>query len=286
MKLNMKPWIFLLAALFISACNTNTDAEDKTSEPKEKTQSVVDSTMSQEKEKKEEKEEEVEIPELSNEEAMSIAEELIANIDNDMKRLQTEHHEWSLQPWIDEPDSDKEEYNKAHSTTRNVLSSYFTDTELNNQASFYLFAYFCECGGFDSIIHDHINIRFEIESQSENHFQISYIKLGDEAGYSQPGTMLLDFKKEDEQWKLDKETLIPSAERALHLEAQDLRDYIASTRRPEFELELIGETVYEGDDYFVLALDNAVHSIYLKKDGSMLPLSPDALSAQDIIPIN
>src|SRR5699024_10762000 len=102
MKLNMKPWIFLLAALFISACNTNTDAEDKTSEPKEKTQSVVDSTMSQEKEEEnenptaeQEKEEEVEIPELSNEEAMSIAEELIANIDNDMKRLQTEHLEWS-----------------------------------------------------------------------------------------------------------------------------------------------------------------------------------------------
>jgi len=197
--------------------------------------------------------------ELSEEEAKKIVKENIENQNKVMMELTEEYPEW----WSQNFEEETEEFVKANEIVKEKLSPYVSNRALETYSGGYLISYFCECGGFDLLTSRNIDVRFQIEEQTKDRLEVSFISLEDLAGYNNVGTYFLHFRKIDGTWKLTNERYIDSKKLPLNLTSEEI--YAAF---PNTNVVILDEVEFNNQQYFIIVDNDLTYGVN-KKDSSI-----------------
>src|SRR5690625_777108 len=190
--------------------------------------------------------------ELTETEIKDIIRKNVGELEERFKALQSEHHDWLGQNWLNDSSIDQVAYDDAITIIKEYIKDIVSEEWVKDKIPTYLEAYWCECDGFDLITadvkQDDFAPRFQIEYQSKGHFEVSYIQY--ESVYTPGGTKKLSYLKDNETWKLDCEQWISPEEQSLNITIEDLQRDLNPDYKKVEDVTIDGEEflIYESDD--------------------------------------
>src|SRR5690625_4794862 len=117
----------------------------------------------------------------------------------------------------------------------------------------YLYVYMGQSDIWGIVRESDIVIRFQLLEQTENSFKVSTLRLATEAEYDPPETIVLDYVKEDEKWKLAGYQTISTEEEPFNLTFEDLQYSFTDYETGKvIEGEFVDEIEHDGENYLVI----------------------------------
>lgn len=186
-----------------------------------------------------------------NEVKLTVIENLDA-IDERMLELHEDHFytddHWEIQDTIFDSKNDDKAVKKALSVTKNKLKKLITKDELEDMARAKLYDYFRHLEGA-SLSSSNIATRFEVIDQTPKSFEVSFLDLETEAGYSPAGTFIVQYEKKRKQWQFNGYEFISADKKPLKLTYEDLEE---AYNNDESKLEYIDEVKTPNGTYIVV----------------------------------